>query len=370
MMLLRRLFGMTSERYRLEALVRSRSMESLDPQEPRHHIICDLDKTYVETEFESWVKMARIPFERPHEKITVAGANEVLVAVRNDEVTAAQTPLTGIHFVSSSPPQLRSTLEGKLVLDQLDWTTDTFKNQSYNIRMARIDLLRHHIAYKTKAILDIVRSTAPGSSIWMVGDNAEYDGFIYWGVKLFVEGQVDLRGFAGWLAGAHVERAVIDQVLAGTEWVNTHRLRVAGIIIRKLNNYQIVRQKPFTDDIFMFDSWFQIAWQWLKVGLIKSEDLWGLVRAFHNIHGVPLEHIAWCLGQQADNPKLTPGLKKAVEDVMERFSRSQVVATRTLSWTINDDVAFAQWNLSPEQIVSCAHAWYQSIELARSYRKK
>lgn len=369
-MLLRRLFGMTAERYRLEALVRSRSIEALEQETPRHHIICDIDKTYVETEFESWVKMARIPFERAHEKITVAGANEVLVAVRNDEMTSAKTPLTGLHFVSSSPPQLRSALEGKLVLDQLDWTTDTFKNQTYNIRMARIDLLRHHIAYKTKAILDIASTTAADSVLWMVGDNAEYDGFIYWGVKLLVEGSLSRDGFAGWLAAARVERSVIDQVLGDVDWIKERRLTVAGILIRKLNNYQVVYQKPFTDEIFMFDSWFQVAWQWLGAGLIKAEDLWGLVRSFHNLHGVPLDHLVWCLEQQFSKEGLAPSLKSALNKALTRLSQSGVVARRGLGWDLNGSIVSRQSELSADQIIGLARSWYESIELARSYRKR
>lgn len=369
MTLLRRLFGMTAERYRLEALVRTRSIELLDQTIPRHHIICDLDKTYVETEFESWVKMARIPFERPHEKITVPGASEVLVSIRNDEAISLNTPMTGLHFVSSSPPQLRSALEGKLVLDQLDWTSDTFKNQSYNIRMARIDLLRHHIAYKTKAILDIAGLVGKGSTLWMVGDNAEYDGFIYWGVKLFLEGMLDVAGFAGWLAAAKVERSVIQQVITGSEGFKDRNIKVAGIMIRRLNNYQIVRQKPFTDDIFMFDSWFQVAWQWLVAGLIRPEDLWGLVRAFHNIHGVPLEHLSWCLGQQAQK-SLPPNLEASLTQVLKRLSDSRVVAKNSLGWELANPIPQVTWTLPVPQIVTVAHNWYESIELARSYRKK
>lgn len=371
MTFLRRLLGITPERYRLEALVRSRSIEILDKSVPSAHIICDLDKTYVETEFESWVKMARIPFERPHEKITVPGASEVLLAVRSEVGHRPDAaPLTGLHFVSSSPPQLRSALEGKLVLDQLDWTTDTFKNQSYNIRMARIDLLRHHIAYKTKAILDIAATTAPGSVLWMVGDNAEYDGFIYCGVKLFVEGLVDVKGFAGWLSAAKVEPAVIQQVVEGTEWVQNHNLKVGGIFIRRLPNYQVVRQRPFTDEIFMFDSWFQVAWIWLCCGLIKSAELWDLTRAFHNIHGVPLEHIAWCLEQQTHTAELSSSLKNAALDVLRRLRQNQVGSKRCLVWDLPTANPSISKVLSSSDIIGYANSWYESIELARSYRNK
>lgn len=45
--------------------------------------ICDIDKTYLETEFDTIFQLAKIAFwERPHQKITVPGATEILQAFR------------------------------------------------------------------------------------------------------------------------------------------------------------------------------------------------------------------------------------------------------------------------------------------------
>lgn len=86
MSFLRRLFGVTTTDYELKALVSSRMLEPFTQFDAATHVICDLDKTYLETEFESWIKMAKIPFESPHDKITVPGASEVLEMVRWGEI--------------------------------------------------------------------------------------------------------------------------------------------------------------------------------------------------------------------------------------------------------------------------------------------
>ncbi|MEI6833805.1 MAG: phosphatase domain-containing protein, partial [bacterium] len=237
MSFLRHLLRVSSKDYKLRALVSARTLEPMSYFDRSVHVFCDLDKTYLETEFESWIKMAKIPFESPHDKITVPGASEVLELVRwGGGSKQGDGPRAGLHFVSSSPPQLRLALDGKLTLDRLEWSSDTFKNQTYNLRMGRLDLLRHHIAYKTKAILDIALKLTPESRIVMIGDNAEYDPFIYTGVRLLLEKRFDLDNLRQWLAGAMVELPVIEQVISNDLRV-PDGLRVEGVYIRSVPSY-------------------------------------------------------------------------------------------------------------------------------------
>ena len=42
------------------------------------HIICDIDKTYLETEYDSFVKLAKIAFQTAEDKKTVIGAKNFL----------------------------------------------------------------------------------------------------------------------------------------------------------------------------------------------------------------------------------------------------------------------------------------------------
>ena len=103
-------------------------------------VFCDLDKTYLETDFESLLAMAKIPFEEAFDKRTVFGATEVLTELRTHLLFTETGRKTTLHFVSSSPPQLRNVLEYKLSFDGLDWSSDSFKNQMRNFRLGRFHL--------------------------------------------------------------------------------------------------------------------------------------------------------------------------------------------------------------------------------------
>ena len=97
-------------------LIDHRAREPFPDQAGLAHVVCDIDKTYLETEFESLTRVASIAFESATDKITVTGATDVLLAVRWG---AMEAPLSDdwprpLHFVSSSPPQLRAVLEEKL----------------------------------------------------------------------------------------------------------------------------------------------------------------------------------------------------------------------------------------------------------------
>src|SRR4051812_23103393 len=67
-------------------------------------VICDIDKTYLETNFESVLQMVRIAFEDASQKVTVRGASEVLLAARWGLGTLDKTDYPRpLHFVSASP---------------------------------------------------------------------------------------------------------------------------------------------------------------------------------------------------------------------------------------------------------------------------
>jgi hypothetical protein len=119
-------------------------------------IICDIDKTYIETRFESAVGMIKIAFEDADSKIAVNGAPLALLAARWGAAFEGEDILgpRPLHFLSASPPQLRRVIRDKLAKDGMDWTSDTFKNQAYNLKMGRLKLLKQHVAYKTATILN------------------------------------------------------------------------------------------------------------------------------------------------------------------------------------------------------------------------
>ena len=372
MSFLRRLLKVSSKDYKLRSLVSSRTLEALNSFERSVHVFCDLDKTYLETEFESWIKMAKIPFESPHDKITVPGASDVLELVRWGGASRQEgKPQAALHFVSSSPPQLRLALDGKLTLDRLEWSSDTFKNQTYNLRMGRLDLLRHHIAYKTKAILDIALKLPPGSRIVMIGDNAEYDPFIYTGVRLLIERRFDLEDLRLWLSGAMVEGPVIEQVISPQLRV-PEDLHVEGVYIRSVPSYTVQVDSRFEGTWYEFDHWAQVAWSLIQKEIIPASSLPRLLRSFHNQHGVPLAHLRWCIYRVLEKSDIAPGLREITEKTLLDLSSfgASGPTRRMLGWEFDLQAVSSLDGVGKIDPREDANQWYRSIAAARIDRKK
>jgi hypothetical protein len=267
-----------------------------DSRVARQQLICDIDKTYLETEFDSLARMVRIVFEAAAAKVTVSGASEVLRAARwghvREQLPAKPQKLfrpRPLHFVSSSPPQLRPVLEEKLLLDGLDWSSDTFKNQAYNLRMGRMDLLRQHVAYKSFAILSVLEKAGEGTKFYMIGDNAESDAYIYVGLKLRMARRLSLSAYEQYLMHAGVEPAVAEVVAQKSERVA--KVQIAEILIRNVPGYHFIAEPPLTDGVRVFDNFFQVSLVLMMHGVIGSGSLWELARNFHNQHGMTQEQL-------------------------------------------------------------------------------
>lgn len=288
--------------YDIWQLVSSRSLD--DFSQENEQLICDIDKTYLETNFESFVQLIQIPFEKARHKITVAGAKEIVQAFRQSpSLTSSKRP---VHFVSSSPPQLREVLSNKLVWDGITWSSDTFKDQAYNLRKGQINNLRRQIAYKSAAILNIVSQTKPNTNFHMLGDNAESDALIYLGVKLFVEGRLSKINYLQYLNIIGVPKREALQIFRKTDSLEH---RVGLILIRELEAYNFTLKAPLTDPIILFSNYFEAFLLFLMEGVIDVKLLTPVAKAFHNYHGINSQQMAHYL-------KLLPSSLKLPEHGM------------------------------------------------------
>ncbi len=278
--------------YTLKKLVDERFLDLKTTSEVSNHIVCDIDKTYLETEFETFSKLARIAFESANEKITVEGAEFVLHACRWSQALALNLDVTvdsvrenirphaSLHFVSSSPPQLRSVLEEKLGRDNIDWESDTFKNQIYNLRKIRIDQLRSHIAYKTSAILKILTRAKKDDFFYLIGDNAESDPPIYLGIKAFAEGTFSHAEYVNYLTALGVGADEIMQI--SQDFKNIPRCFIKGIFIRLLPGKPVLDFHPFTSSISYFLNYFELALYFVRAGVIEKTYLEKISHVFRS----------------------------------------------------------------------------------------
>lgn len=314
-----RKFFSSSKTYDLVRLVDRRQCDGRlvgEVSDPPFDIICDIDKTYLETEFESVVDLARTAMEDAHDKITVFGAREILLAAR----WARGLPPNGLHFVSSSPPQLRRVLESKLVLDGLDWTSDTFKNQAYNLQKRRLGLLRHHVAYKTLAILTIMARRGEGGHFVMIGDNAESDPLVYGGVARLLEARCSIADFEHYLVNAGVQSIEIAQIMPVAAKVRG-KGSVAAVFIRRVpgpRGYKGFETQPGVwPPMTGFTSFFDVALGLLQVGVLPADGnvIFRLAAALHNSALIPvnaLVHKIEGLAESAESLEVVAACRSAI----------------------------------------------------------
>nr|HEX4317721.1 hypothetical protein [Kofleriaceae bacterium] len=150
---------------------------------PRHTFRWDLDKTYLRTEFDSIVDLAKSAIETAADKQAYPGATALLRALRQDEHR--------ICIVSGSPTQMRQVLAAKLALDGITYDEFVLKNNLKNILRGRFRALRAQIPYKLPAMLrSRIGATAEHETLF--GDDAEADAIIYCLYADVISGRVSL----------------------------------------------------------------------------------------------------------------------------------------------------------------------------------
>ncbi len=254
-------------------------------------VICDIDKTYLETNFESIAMMAKIALESSEDKITVQGAQVLLNWLRwgepEDLTGFSLDQIVPLHFVSSSPPQLRRTLEEKLMFDGLLWSSDTFKDQAYNLFKGKFKLLKHQVAYKVAAILNLVARMKDDSHIIFIGDNAESDPMIYQSISMLLAGLVAESEFVDLLSclgvKAYQTRDILDRI------GDLPRNVKVSILIRRLESYPH-RPSPIGGQvtIYYFDHYLELAVHLMAQNLLDPRRPFQLMKEFHNRSGFSL----------------------------------------------------------------------------------
>ena len=206
-------------------------------------------------------------------------------------------------------------------MDGLHWSSDTFKNQAYNLRRGRVDLLRQHVAYKSAAILQVVRHAPEPPELVLIGDNAESDPVIYLGIKLFLEGHLGREGYRKYLEIAGVEPDLAEAVIA--KYAYSLKGSVSRIFIRSLGGKKIARVSPLTSSIHEFASFSEVAFVECLEGGLHPGWVWQLVRTFHNRHGAELPDLLVRLYALRDSERLPQEARGELQAVIDRLEGVQ-----------------------------------------------
>ena len=101
----------------------------------------DLDKTYLQTEFDSLSDLVRTAFQKAHQKKAVPGAAALIRELKD-------TGDARLCIVSGSPTQMRTVLAKNVKLDGLESAELVLKANVPNLLRGRFKALRGKVGYK------------------------------------------------------------------------------------------------------------------------------------------------------------------------------------------------------------------------------
>jgi hypothetical protein len=170
--------------------------DRIDPRPPKWIYRWDLDKTYLQTDFDTLRQLVRTALQKAHEKKAVPGAATLI-----RELKASGD--ASLCIVSGSPTQMRAVLAEKLKLDGVEFDELVLKDNLRNLVRGRFKALRGQVGYKLPVLLKS-RAKAPAEAQEVLfGDDAEADAFIY---SLYAD-----------MVARRVSEPVVHQVLEAAE---------------------------------------------------------------------------------------------------------------------------------------------------------
>ncbi|EPX58610.1 hypothetical protein D187_003808 [Cystobacter fuscus DSM 2262] len=304
--------------------------DRIDPRPPRRIYRWDLDKTYLQTEFDSFRDILRTAFQKAHEKQAVPGASALI-----RELSANGD--SRLCIVSGSPRQMRSVLEEKLKLDGVVWDEFVLKDNVGNLMRGRFRALRGQVGYKLPAILES-RALAPlEAEEVLFGDDAEADAFIYSLYADMVAGRVDERVLSQILSQAAVYPDEVERVHAAWK-----KISVADPVRRIFIHLdRLTPPAHFADygpRVVPIFNYFQAALVLLADGHLTAPQVIKVAvemvqTAGHNIitlsnsfqdllrRGLPLQQAAAALVQALEGPNALLQALRPMPDIISAFTK-------------------------------------------------
>jgi hypothetical protein len=140
----------------------------------------DLDKTYLDTTFESLGGLWRTLRETAFQKKNVPGTATLVRALRDywQEMHQGRKDFP-IYFVTASPPQLERKIHDKLAYDGIYPFGLFCKDNMQNLRPARWWRLTQQVGYKLQALMQLRLHLAENVRQILWGDDSESDAIIY-----------------------------------------------------------------------------------------------------------------------------------------------------------------------------------------------
>ncbi len=238
------------------------------------HLRWDLDKTYLQTNFDSVKDLVKTFWQKPEDKATVAGAQALLQSLMDPEDRQNRR----VTFISGSPRQMRKVLMRKLCLDGVEPDMFILKPNLENLLRGRFRALRGQVGYKLKALL-LSHMAAEQVDEYLFGDDAEQDAFIYSVYADILSGQLDAVRMAAILTTCKVYRNDVDEIMAYHKQLVGSGDYVRRIFIHLDRRSPLDRFAAYGARVVAIYNYFQCSVLLFDAGLLSARGLVGVLAA-------------------------------------------------------------------------------------------
>jgi hypothetical protein len=141
--------------------------------------VWDVDKTYLDTKFESLKGLWRTATEKADKKKNVPGSGELVRCLRDHWRETSHSERLPIFFITASPPQIEYKIHEKLRLDDVHPYGIFCKDNLQNLRPRKLWRITKHVGYKLQALMQLRAMLNNDVRMVLFGDDGESDAVIY-----------------------------------------------------------------------------------------------------------------------------------------------------------------------------------------------
>jgi len=228
---------------------------------------CDIDKTYLDTKFETLGGLVSTLLDFAIDKVSISGMDFLLKGVRRDENT-----INAIYFISASPKEMKNIITKKLTLDGVQFDGICLRDQLYYMKKLKFKSLKKPFSFKLLALLTYNSLLPEGIDYVLIGDNTESDAHIY---KFFSEilktGKINISKL----------REFIDDDDEINEILQFNNKIKSGNVERIYINHYIKEKNESIKDVIFYDHSIEVMLDLYKLDKI---DKFYIKKAVHKLN--------------------------------------------------------------------------------------
>lgn len=181
----------------------------------------DLDKTYLDTRFESFSGLLKTAFEKAFQKKNVPGTSVLVKSLADHWKLRFPGQSFPIYFITGSPPQMEKKIAEKVKLDGVEPFGIFCKDNLQNLRPKRLWRLTQQIGYKIQALMQLRLHLQEEVKQVLWGDDSESDAIIYSLYSDICSRRLEEKDIRQVLKSLHVIGSQLDAILALQEQIPT-----------------------------------------------------------------------------------------------------------------------------------------------------